>query len=98
MKRLILLCALALAGCGKTAATDSPLQAAARHTCMDTIEARAINRNSVAYIADGTPVATNSKGQEFPEACAEAELDHASEELNRLHSIEASSQKRSLEK
>ncbi|MES2017699.1 MAG: hypothetical protein V4484_14505 [Pseudomonadota bacterium] len=63
MKKLMLLCALALAGCGKSAPTDSPLQAAARHTCMDTIEARAINRNSVAYIADGTPVTKNSKGQ-----------------------------------
>ncbi len=63
MKKLMIVCALVLAGCGKTAATDSPLQAAARHTCMDTIEARAINRNSVAYVGERTPVTSNAKGQ-----------------------------------
>lgn len=43
---------LALAACGKPAVPDNPLDAAARRTCMDTIESRAINRKSIAYGSD----------------------------------------------
>lgn len=63
MKKLMFLCALALAGCDKAAAPASPLDAGARRICMDTIEARAINRNSVAYIGGDAPVTKNAKGQ-----------------------------------
>ena len=63
MKKLLFVCAIALAGCGKTAAPVSALDAAARRTCMNTIEARAINRSSVAYGSDNAPVAKNAKGQ-----------------------------------
>jgi len=65
MKQLItLLSVLALSACGKAgapAAPASPLDTAARRTCMDTIEARAINRNSIDYLAGGaSPVVPNS--------------------------------------
>jgi len=63
MKKLILLAAVALAACGKTAAPDSPQDAAARQTCKNTIEARAINRSTVAYLGDDKPVAKNAKGE-----------------------------------
>lgn len=63
MKKLLFLLAIALTACGKSATPASPLDAAARRTCMDTIESRAINRNSVAYISDDIPVAKNAKGQ-----------------------------------
>ena len=63
MKKLLFLCALALAGCSKSSAPASPLDTAARRTCMDTIEARAINRNSVAYRSDDPAVSKDAKGQ-----------------------------------
>ncbi len=63
MKKLILIFAIALTACGKTSAPESPLDAAARRTCMDTIEARAINRNSVSYSGDNAPAVKNAKGQ-----------------------------------
>lgn len=63
MKKLMLLLAIALAGCGKSAAPLSPLDAAARRTCMDTIESRAINRSSVAYRSDDPAVSKDAKGQ-----------------------------------
>lgn len=55
---------LALAACGKSAVPDTPLEAAARRTCMDTIEARATNRKSIAYLTDvPTPVTHGAGGQ-----------------------------------
>jgi hypothetical protein len=63
MKKLLFIMALALCACGKTAAPVSPLDAAARRTCMDTIEARAINRKTVAYAAEQAPVVKTAKGQ-----------------------------------
>lgn len=63
MKKIMILMALALTACGKTGAPVSALDTAARQTCMDTIESRAINRNSVAYGADPAPVSKNAKGQ-----------------------------------
>ncbi|MDQ1923585.1 hypothetical protein [Massilia pseudoviolaceinigra] len=57
MKTLTLLPMMfALAACGKPAAPENPLDAAARRTCMNTIESRAINSKSVSYIGD-TPSA-----------------------------------------
>lgn len=52
MKKLLLLPLIVLAGCSKTGAADSPLEIAARRTCMDTIESRAINKNSISYRDD----------------------------------------------
>jgi hypothetical protein len=63
MKKLMFVFAIVLAGCGKTAAPVSPLDAAAARTCMDTIEARAINRKSVSYNSDPAPASKNAKGQ-----------------------------------
>ena len=63
MKKLMFLFALTLAGCGKSAAPADPLEAAARSTCMATIESRAINRNSISYSADGARAGKNAKGQ-----------------------------------
>lgn len=55
---------LALLACGKPAVADTPLEAAARRTCMDTIEARATNRKSIAYLSDTpTPVTHGAAGQ-----------------------------------
>ena len=45
MKRWMFLAVLALAGCDKAATPLSALDTAARRTCMDTIEARAISRS-----------------------------------------------------
>lgn len=63
MKKLMFLVAVALAGCGKSAAPVSPVDAAARRTCMDTIESRAINRKSISYDANDPAVAKDAKGQ-----------------------------------
>lgn len=63
MKKLMVICALAMTGCGKSAAPVNPLDAVARRTCMDTIEARAINRNSVSYLSNDAPASKNAKGQ-----------------------------------
>lgn len=55
---------LALAACGKTAVADTPLEAAARRTCMDTIEARATNAKSIVYLTDSpNPVTPGAGGQ-----------------------------------
>lgn len=62
MKTLLLLLAIALAGCGKSGPTD-PLHAAARQTCTKTIESRAINPKSIAYLSDDPAVVKNAKGQ-----------------------------------
>ena len=63
MKKLMFLAVLALAGCEKSAAPVSPLDAAARRTCMDTIEARATNPKSVSYTSDDAAVSKNAKGE-----------------------------------
>lgn len=63
MNKLMFLFALALVGCGKTAAPVNPGDAAARRTCTDTIESRATNPTSVSYLGDDVPVAKNAKGQ-----------------------------------
>lgn len=63
MKTLMVLCALVLAGCGKTAPPLGPLDAAARKTCTDTIESRATNRSSVHYIGEDPAVAKNARGE-----------------------------------
>ena len=64
MKRLMVLLAISLvAGCGKTSAPADPLDAAARRTCMNTIESRAVNRDSLAYIENDTPATRNPKNE-----------------------------------
>ncbi len=64
MKRLMVLLAISLvAGCGKTGAPADPLDAAARRTCMITIESRAVNRDSLAYIENEAPATRNAKGE-----------------------------------
>ena len=63
MKSLMVLLALALTACGKVGAPADPLDAAARRTCMNTIESRAVNRDSLAYIENETPAVKNAKGQ-----------------------------------
>ena len=63
MKKLMCVMVIALTACGKTSAPESPLDAAARRTCMDTIESRAISRKSVSYLSNDTPVAKKANGQ-----------------------------------
>ena len=63
MKKLAILFSVALVACGKTAAPVDPLHAAARRTCMDTIESRAINRNSISTTSDDALVSKDAKGQ-----------------------------------
>jgi hypothetical protein len=65
MKKVMILIAMvtALAGCDKSAAPVSPLDAAARRTCMDTIESRATNAKSVSYHNDDPAVAKDAQGQ-----------------------------------
>lgn len=63
MKTGLFLLVLALAGCGKTAATTSPLDAAARRTCTDTIESRAVNRSSISYASDDPAIVKSAQGQ-----------------------------------
>lgn len=59
-----LLLLLTLAACGKTPTPASPLDTAARRTCMDVIESRAVNRNSIAYESkDETPVVHQANGE-----------------------------------
>lgn len=65
MKKLMLLLpVLLVASCGKTQAPESPLDAAARRTCMDTIESRAISRKSISYQSEGerSPVTKSGNG------------------------------------
>ncbi|MDM5175726.1 hypothetical protein F2P44_24015 [Massilia sp. CCM 8695] len=55
---------LALVACGKSAVAENPLEAAARRTCMDTIEARATNSKSISYVSDApSPVTHGANGQ-----------------------------------
>ena len=63
MKKLMFLAVIVLAGCGKTGTPASPLDAAARRTCMDTIESRAINRKSVDYANEDPAITKDAKGQ-----------------------------------
>ncbi len=63
MKTLMVLTALALVACDKAATPLDPLQTSARRTCMDTIEARAVNRSSVSYSADNPAPTKDGQGQ-----------------------------------
>lgn len=63
MKKLMFLAAIVLAGCGKTGTSASPLDEAARRTCMDTIESRAINSKSVSYRNEDPAITKDPKGQ-----------------------------------
>lgn len=63
MKKMMLLLVVILAGCGKSTAPVSPLDAAARRTCMDTIESRATNRKSVSYMDEDPAITKDVKGQ-----------------------------------
>jgi hypothetical protein len=61
MKKLVIVAVLALGACGKTAAPLSPLDVAARRTCMDVIESRAVSRESVTYLNDGASQAATKR-------------------------------------
>jgi len=63
MKKLIILAAIVLAGCGKTGGALTPLDAAARKTCTDTIEARATNAKSVSYMNKDPAITKDAQGQ-----------------------------------
>ncbi len=63
MKKLILLIAVLVAACSKTAAPLDPLDAAAIQTCKNTIESRATNSKSVSYVGDEMPVTKAADGQ-----------------------------------
>ena len=55
---------LALAACGKPGVPDTPLEAAARRTCTDTIDARATNPKSITWLTDTPgPVKHGANGQ-----------------------------------
>ncbi len=62
MKKLLFIAPLLLAACGKSAAPVDPLDTAAIRTCKDTIEARATNKSSVAYLGeDALPKSANGQ-------------------------------------
>ena len=63
MKRWMFLAVLALAACDKAAAPLSELDTAARRTCINTIEARAISRNSVTYLDQPAAAVKKPNGQ-----------------------------------
>lgn len=63
MKKLILLLAVFLSACGKTAAPADPVDTLAIRTCKDTIESRATNSKSVTYPGDELPVTKAANGQ-----------------------------------
>jgi hypothetical protein len=63
MKKLVFLLPVVLVACGKASAPADPLHEAAIATCKNTIESRAVNRNSITYIANDTPVSKDAKGQ-----------------------------------
>lgn len=63
MKKLAILFSVALVACGKAGAPADPLHEAAIATCKSTIESRAVNRNSISYISNDTPVSKDAKGQ-----------------------------------
>ncbi len=63
MKKLAILFSVALVACGKAAAPADPLHAAAITTCKNTIASRAVNRNSITYIGNDTPIGKDAKGQ-----------------------------------
>ena len=52
----LLLIVLALASCAKSGASDTPVEAAARRTCMATIEGRATKPESIIYHENSQPV------------------------------------------
>ena len=55
---------LTVGACSKAPTPASPLDTAARRTCMDTIESRAVNRNSIAYdTKDEGPVVHQASGE-----------------------------------
>ena len=63
-KSALLLILLALAACGKPGPSDTPVEAAARRTCMSTIEGRATKPNSVTYLENKQPVGhTRANGE-----------------------------------
>lgn len=60
----LLLIVLALVSCAKSGPSDTPVEAAARRTCMDTIEARATKPKSITYLDNGQAVGhTRANGQ-----------------------------------
>ena len=63
MKIAIFLLAAILAGCGKTSTPADPVDALAIGTCKATIEARATNSKSIAYLGDDLPVTKAANGQ-----------------------------------
>ena len=63
MKKLMFLAVVVLAGCGKSGESMSPLDTAARRTCMDTIESRATNAKSVNYTDKDPAITKDAKGQ-----------------------------------
>lgn len=63
MKKLMFLAVFVLAGCGKTDSPASPQDAAARRTCMDTIESRATNKKSVDYTDKDPAITKDANGQ-----------------------------------
>ncbi|MBZ2206994.1 hypothetical protein [Massilia soli] len=63
MKKLMILGVIALAGCGKSGDALTPLDAAARQTCMNTIESRATNAKSVSYINKDPAITKDPQGQ-----------------------------------
>ena len=63
MKKLILLIAVIMSACSKTAAPVAPVDALAKRTCKDTIASRATNSKSVSYPGDEMPVTKTVNGQ-----------------------------------
>lgn len=63
MKKHLFLLALSLAGCGKIGASLSPLETAARDTCTNTIESRAIKPKSVSYLGGDPAMVKEANGQ-----------------------------------
>lgn len=65
MRKITVLAAIAIAlvGCSKSAPTETPVEAAARKVCMNTIESRATNPKSISYIANDAPITKDAAGK-----------------------------------
>lgn len=79
MKKLLCLLPFLLLGCGKTPAPVDPVDSMAIKTCKDTIEARATNKSSVAYLGEeALPKAANGQRNVSVKFSAKNEIGMAS--------------------
>jgi hypothetical protein len=97
MNKLTLLpLVLALAACGKPAVPDTPPEAAARRTCMDTIAARASNPKSIVYLGDSANPITHGAGGQLAVALAFSAKNELGTAVSMLASCQVSADGKTL--